>query len=223
MNIKFLGHSAVELNTDINILIDPFISKNPLCRQSPDDFFPDAILLTHGHRDHLGDTIEIALRAGCVVYAVAELAGWLVSQGAKVHGFNIGGSFLISETKVTSIEAVHSSSTPDGSYAGVACGFVIEYAGQILYHAGDTSQFAGMSLIGSKYKIDAAMLPIGGNYTMDIADAVRAAEMLSPRICIPIHYNTFPVITCDPLNFKRQLADISINCEIMSPGDEITL
>ncbi len=223
MEINFLGHAAAFINTDLKILIDPFISQNPLCSQHPDEFSPDAILLTHGHRDHIGDTVSIALRTGCTVYAMAELSRWLAKQGVKVHGFNTGGSLSIGETIVSVVEAVHSSSCPDGSYGGLACGFIIRYNMKTFYHAGDTSLFAGMSLIGVKYDIDAAMLPIGGNYTMDSVDASSAVSLLSPAVCIPMHFNTFPAVMCNPDEFKELLADSRTEYRLMQPGETLVL
>ena len=223
MDINFLGHAAVRIKTDIDILIDPFISQNPLCSNSPDEFSPDIIMLTHGHGDHIGDTIRIALRSGATVYAMAELSRWLARQEVKIHGFNTGGSFSIRNTKISAVEAVHSSSCPDGSYGGLACGFIIQHNGRTLYHAGDTSLFSGMSLIGEKYNIDAAMLPIGGNYTMDSADAFRAVSLLSPDVCIPMHFNTFPAIMCDPGKFKALLSNSNTEYMLLQPGETYSI
>jgi len=150
MNLKFLGHAAVLLETDIKILIDPYISKNPLCKNSPEDFSPDVIILTHGHGDHIGDTIEIAKRTECTVYAMAELAKWLSKNGVKTHGFDIGGDLNISSTSISIVPAIHSSSCPDGSYGGLACGFVIKHNERTFYHSGDTALFSDMKLLGKK-------------------------------------------------------------------------
>jgi len=219
MDINFLGHAAVRIKTDIDILIDPFISQNPLCSKSPDEFSPDIILLTHGHGDHIGDTVSIALRTNTTVYAMAELSRWLARQDVKIHGFNTGGSFIIGKTNISVVEAVHSSSCPDGSYGGLACGFIIQFNGKTLYHSGDTSLFAGMSLIGEKYNIDVAMLPIGGNYTMDSVDAFRAVSLLLPDVCIPMHFNTFPAVMCNPDEFETLLSNSNTKYKLMQPGD----
>ena len=120
-------------------------------------------------------------------------------------------------------QAIHSSSCPDGSYGGLACGFVVEYSGKVFYHAGDTALFTDMRLIGENHAIDAAMLPIGGNYTMDVHDAVRAAKMLSPVLCIPMHYNTFPLVKCDPGAFWSLLKASGIECKILDPGESIII
>lgn len=223
MELQYLGHAAALIKTDVEILIDPFISNNPLCNSKPEEFSPDAILITHGHGDHFGDTLSIALRTGCTVYAMAELSRWISKNGANVIGFNTGGSFSIGNTKVSVVEAVHSSSCPDGSYGGLACGFVIQNGINTIYHAGDTSVFTGMSLIGDKYDIDIAMLPIGGHYTMDSADARIAVDLLSPAMCIPMHYNTFPAVMCDPMEFGKLLRDSKTKYAPLGPGDSIEL
>lgn len=223
MNIRFLGHAAVSLETDINILIDPYISKNPLCSSKPEEFSPDVILLTHGHGDHLGDTIEIAKRTKCTVYAIAELSKWLAKNNIKTHGFNVGGNLKISSTEISVVNAIHSSSCPDGTYAGLACGFIIQHDKKTFYHAGDTALFSDMKLLGDKYDIDVAMLPIGGNYTMGIEDAVKAVKYLSPKICIPMHFNTFSLITCNPQNFKSQIETLGFGCNVLKPGSSIVI
>ena len=223
MNIKFLGHSAVLLETDVIILIDPFISNNPLCRNTPEEFFPDIIILTHGHSDHIGDTIEIAQRTACTVYAMAELANWISEKGVKTHGFNIGCELNISTTSIYVTQAIHSASCPDGSYGGLACGFVIRYNEKTFYHSGDTALFSDMKLIGKKFRIDVAMLPIGNNYTMGITDAVKAVEYLSPVTVIPMHYNTFPLICCNPGDFKISVENLGYKCNILQPGMNLLL
>jgi len=223
MKIKFLGHAAVMLTTDSEILIDPFMTNNPLCDLSPSSVEPDAIILTHGHGDHIGDTIEIARRTGCAVYAMAELSRYLNSQGVKTHGFNSGGSFVINNSKIKVVQAIHSSSCPDGSYGGLACGFIVEYKEKTFYHAGDTDLFTDMKLIGENHSIDVAMLPIGGNYTMDASDAAKAARLLSPGLCIPMHYNTFPLVKCDPDVFCSLINASGVECKILAPGESIII
>lgn len=222
MEIIYIGHSGVIVRTDLTIMIDPFILNNPLCSNLPEDFSPDAIFLTHGHYDHIGDALSISLRTGCKIYAMAELSKWLSAQGAKVHGFNIGGSVRIGSNLVSIVEAIHSSSCPDGSYGGLACGIVIQSEGKTLYHAGDTALFEGMKYIGRKFIIDVAMLPIGGNYTMDFIDAAVASAYLKPKICIPIHFNTFPAICCNPTDFENELNLIGLKYKLLEPGEAFT-
>ena len=223
MKIIYHGHAFIEIETDFNILIDPFITGNPLCNSSPENFNPDYILLTHGHRDHYGNTEDIAVRTSCKIYAMAELAKWISARGYSAVGFNLGGTLKIGKTLISVVEAVHSNSTPDGNYGGIACGFVIQHQGHTIYCAGDTSYFSDMKLIGQKYDIDVAFLPIGGTYTMDCEDALAAAQAISPDICIPIHYNTFEAITANPEVFYAGFSDKGINCRILTPGSSITL
>lgn len=223
MEIIFHGHSFIEIKTDINILIDPFITGNPLCISSPDSFNPDYILLTHGHRDHYGDTEIITGKTGCRIYAMAELSKWISSRGFSCSGFNLGGSFKLGRTRINVVEARHSNSTPDGSYGGLACGFVINYDGNSVYCAGDTSYFGDMKYIGRKFDLDIAFIPIGGTYTMDSEDALTAAEALLPDICIPIHFNTFEAVKADSKVFCSLLVQKGIDCRILEPGSGITI
>ena len=221
MLIRYHGHSFLELQTDSTILVDPFITGNPLCTSAVDSFNPDAILLTHGHRDHYGDTEAIAKNNSCKVYSIAELSKWVSALGIDSFGFNIGGSFNINKTKIFAVEAKHSNSTPDGSYGGLACGFVVLFEDKTIYIAGDTSYFSDMKLIGKKFKIDCAFIPIGGTYTMDTEDAALAAKDISPDICVPVHYNTFSAVSADVGKFCSYLVHLGINCIIIEPGGSI--
>ena len=222
--IRFLGHSAFYIEGEgLKALIDPFLSDNPVAAAKPEEFNDiNAIFLTHGHGDHMGDTISIAQRTKAVVFTCNELAGYLSSKGIKTEGMHIGGRAVFSFGKVKLTPAWHGCPIVEGDevrYGGVACGFVIEVDGKKIYHSGDTGLTMEMTLL-EKETIDVALLPIGGYYTMDIQDAARAVEMIRPRVAIPMHYNTFPKIKADPKEFAKLVGEMFTEVKILEPGEE---
>ena len=224
MKITYYGQSFVQLESNgDSILIDPFITGNPLCSIKPDDVKCNFIILTHGHGDHLGDAIDIAKKNNACVIATFELAEYVNKKGVEVHHLNLGGGYNFPFGRVKLTLAHHSSSTPDGTYMGEAAGALITMDGKTFYHAGDTSLFYDMKLIGEMNKIDFAFLPIGDNFTMGIDDAVKAAEFINAPVVIPIHYNTFDVIKADPEDFKKKIESIGKKCVILNPGESIEL
>ena len=204
MSITYLGHSAFEIKIgDKKILIDPFLVKMPNYDYSD----VTDIFVTHGHGDHLGSAIEISKQTGARITAVFELANYCATKGANVNGINLGAWLDFDWGKVIAVPAFHSSSTPEGIYAGCPCGYVFEIEGKIIYHAGDTCLNSEMKIIGDIYQPDIAMLPVGGQYTMDIEMAVIASEMLNVTAVIPMHYNTFEAINVDITEFERQIRE----------------
>ena len=202
MQIKYLGHSAFELKiNDKKILIDPFL----VLSLDYDTNGVTDIFVTHGHGDHLGNAIEISKETGAKITAVFELANYCASKGANANGINIGGWLDFEWGRVLPVIAFHSSSTPEGIYAGCPCGFIFEIENKVIYHAGDTCLNSEMKIIGELYQPDIAMLPIGGNYTMDIEQAIIASEWLGASGIIPMHYNTFDTINVDITEFERQI------------------
>jgi len=198
--ITYLGHSAFQILTaGKTILIDPFLSGNPLATVSAADVAPDFIIVSHGHGDHVGDTVDIAKRTGALVITNYEIATWLQKQGVKkTHDMNIGGSCSFDFGVLKLTIAHHSSMLPDGSNGGNPSGLLLKTLdGSRVYHACDTALFSDMTLIGDE-GLKVAILPIGDNYTMGPEEAVRAIEFLRPETAIPCHYNTFPVIRQDP-------------------------
>ncbi len=196
--LRWLGHSAVWIETDgAKLLIDPFLTHNPVAAEKAEKLNPDYILVTHGHFDHVGDTVEIARRSGATVIANYEISEWLGKQGVQVHGMQPGGAFRFSFGKVKLTQAIHGSALPDGSNGGIACGlhFFLN-DGSRIYHAGDTALFGDMRLIGEE-GVDLACLPIGDNFTMGPDDSIRAIGLLAPAQVMPIHYNTFELIKQD--------------------------
>ncbi len=228
MKITYFGHSAFMVESGkYEILIDPFLRNNPLFEQkSFDSLHPDYILVTHGHGDHLGDTIELAKKNNSIVIAPFELASFIGSQEVKTHPMHIGGAFQFPFGRVKLTIAVHGSAyinDEDSSiiYTGNPCGFLLNISNYIIYHAGDTGLFYDMKLIGDLNKIDLALLPIGDNFTMGIDDAVKAVEFLNPKKIIPIHYNTFDLIKSDPLKFQQLIPDKEVI--IMQPNTKIVV
>ncbi len=224
MKITRLGHSAFLLEGRDRILIDPFLTGNPKASTTADKVECDIICVTHGHGDHLGDAVAIARRTGATVASIVELSDWLEKTGVKSIGFNMGGSTKIRNTTVTMVPAFHSSSVgaPGLEFsAAMAVGMVVD-SGKVVYHAGDTTVFSDMKLIGELYKPDVALLPIGGFYTMDARLAAMAVSLIQPKIAIPMHYNTWPLIEQDPKEFER-LAKKSSKAKIviMEPGETL--
>jgi len=225
MKITFLGHSCIEIsNKDYTVFIDPFITGNPAAIITKDDVKKcDYIILTHGHGDHYGDTDFLAEKFGSTVLATFELATYTAKKGIKTHELNIGGGFNFPVGRVKLTPAHHSSSTPDGNYAGEPAGVIVNIDGKTIYHAGDTSLFNDMKITGDTNKIDFAFLPIGDNYTMGVDDAVKATEFLKADTVIPVHYNTFDLIKADVEDFKRKVESIGKKCLILKPGESINL
>lgn len=206
MNIHYLGHSAFEIETKgKKILIDPFLVSVP--NYKPENIYD--IFVTHGHGDHLGSAIDISSKTGAPITAVFELANYCAKKGAKAIDMGLGAWKNYSWGRAILVPAFHSSTTPEGTYAGCPCGFVFDIEGIIIYHAGDTCLNSEMKVIGELYQPDVAMLPIGGKYTMDIEHAVKASEWLQVTSVIPMHYNTFEPINVDIDDFKRQIREIS--------------
>ncbi len=225
MKISYHGHSIVKIETKgKTILIDPFITGNKLTDLQADNEKPDVILLTHGHNDHVGDTMDIAKREDILVVAPNELAVWLGFQGVKTHGMNIGGSKEFDFGTVKYTQAFHSSSytTEDNEiiYTGMPAGILLTIEDKVIYHAGDTSLFSDMKLYGEE-GIDVAFLPIGDNFTMGPKDAAKAVELLQPKLTIPVHFNTFPPIELDPEDFKSLVTNHEV--KILEPGEVIEL
>jgi L-ascorbate metabolism protein UlaG (beta-lactamase superfamily) len=225
--VQWLGHACLLIESDgKRVLIDPFLSGNPMAAAKPDEVEADVILVSHGHEDHLGDTLAIARRTGATVVANYELGTWLKGQGlTKVHGMQHGGGCQVDPAiHVKLTVAFHGSTLPGGGYGGNPCGFLVSFAdGSRIYDAADTALFGDMKLIGEE-GIDLAILPIGGHYTMDPGDAVRAAKLVGAKFVIPGHYNTFPAIQQDPQAFKADLeARTGSKGVVLAPGESFEL
>lgn len=229
MTVKFtwLGHSAFALEVDGHaVLIDPFLNGNPLAAAAPDDLAAEVILLSHGHGDHLGDTVSIAKRTGASVVTNFEISNWLKEQGVEnVQGLNVGGQYDFGFMTIKTTPAIHSSSLPDGSNGGLSCGYVIttENRGQRLYFAGDTALFSDMQLVGDE-RIDLAFLPIGDYFTMGPDDALKALNYVRPKFVVPMHYNTFPPIVQDASSWANRVSsETNAQPIILDPGGSYTL
>ncbi len=221
--VTYLGHSGFLIETGEHTLtIDPFLSGNPLATHAADDIKPTFILVTHGHGDHLGDSLQLARDNGATIIAPFELAQFCAAQGAEVHPMHIGGAYRFPFGRVKLTQALHGSAFIDDdgiTYTGNPVGFLVELPNLTLYHAGDTGLFSDMKLIGDTSAIDLALLPIGDNFTMGPDDALLAAGLLHPKLVIPMHYNTFDVIQQDPAEFVSRLAQAGIEGLVMAPGD----
>lgn len=223
--VRWLGHAALALETaGQHILIDPFLGDNPAAAVKPEQVKADYILVSHGHGDHVGDTVKIAKRTGATVICNFEISLWLEKQGVKAHGMQHGGGHQFPFGRVKLTLAFHGSMLPDGSNGGNPCGFLITLNdGKKIYDAADTGLFGDMRLIGEE-GIDLALLPIGDNYTMGPDDALRAVKLIEPKTVVPIHYNTWPPIAQDAEAWARRVrAETRSDPVVLQPGQEVTL
>jgi L-ascorbate metabolism protein UlaG (beta-lactamase superfamily) len=224
IELTWYGHATWRVRLDdTHVIIDPFFTNNPKAPFSAEEVEADYIIVTHGHGDHMADAEAIAKRTGATIIANAEIARWFGERDVETHGQHIGGGFHYPFGYVKLTIAVHGSSLPDGSYGGMPAGVLITAQGKKIYHAGDTGLFASMSLIGDE-GLDVALLPIGDNYTMGPDDALRAVDLLRPRIVIPMHYETWELIAQDPHAWAERVgAETDSRPLILDPGDSYTL
>lgn len=226
VKLTFLGHSCFLIEHGAHkIIVDPFLTGNPVATAKPDDFKVDYVMLTHGHGDHLGDAIEMAKKNDATIISNYELSVYFDQKGIKkTVGPQIGGGCVLPFGSVKLTIAHHGSTLgSELAYGGCPVGFIIRIGGKTIYHSGDTGLFLDMKLIGELDKIDLALLPIGGFFTMDIHDAAKAVEFLHPRRVIPMHYNTFDLIKADPLEFARKAKHHGSDCIVLKPGESYTL
>jgi L-ascorbate metabolism protein UlaG (beta-lactamase superfamily) len=221
-DVRWLGHSAFHLSGGgADVLVDPFLTGNPKAPVSADELPADVILLTHGHGDHLGDTVAIAQRTGATVLAIVELAAEIEAAGVEnVVNPNLGGTVQFDWGWVKLVPAWHTALTPNGT-PHMPAGLLIHYGGHLIYHLGDTALFSDLQLIARRgTKVDLALVPIGGHFTMDRFDAVTAVEFVQPAQVIPIHYGTFPPIETDAQAFKQDVQNAGFSqVYVLQPGD----
>jgi L-ascorbate metabolism protein UlaG (beta-lactamase superfamily) len=217
--LTYFSHSAWMIESGVHrILIDPFLDDNPTSPVKARDVKPDFIIVTHAHGDHFGDTLAIAKNNRAMVIANFEIAGYCADHGVQSHGMHIGGSRTFPFGRVKFTPAWHGSTFPDGSSGGTPTGVLIMLEGKTIYHSGDTGLFSDMKLIAEMNPIDIAMIPIGDNFTMGLADAVKAVEFLKPKKVLPMHYQTFDVINSDPAEFKKLVQKLGVDVQVLKYG-----
>lgn len=222
--LTYLGHSAVFIEKDWDgILIDPFITGNPVADFDFKKKRISHIIVTHAHLDHLGDAIAISKHTGAPIIAVFELANYCMEKGAKAIGVNLGGCLNFGWGSVRFLSAAHSSSNPDLPYGGLAASVLLDIDGTTIYHAGDSALMSEYSLIGELYNPYYALLPIGGYYTMDMNEAAVAAKMLFSMEIIPIHYNTFNNIKVNVNKFVDLIESQGQKCLPLKPNEYVEL
>ncbi len=224
VKLTYYGHACFLVEGGgATAIIDPFLEGNPTAVVKPGDVKVDYVLVSHAHGDHWGDTEVIARNNDALVIANHEISVHAANLGLRTHGLHIGGGYDFPFGRVQLTIAHHGSSFPDGSYGGNPAGFLLTIEDKKVYHACDTGLFYDMKLIGER-GIDVAILPIGDNYTMGPEDALKAVQLIGPKVVVPIHYGTFDVIRQDPQRFKEAVeASTSTECVILNPGDSITL
>ena len=218
MQLTWLGHSCVLFSGTKKVLVDPFIEGGSVAATSP-----DIVAITHGHSDHMEEAVSLARRT----VAITELARYLRAKGVPAESMNIGGTMVLDGVSFTMTPAVHSTAVEEagpGFSGGAAAGFVIGMDGLKVYHAGDTALFSDMKLIGELYRPDAALLPIGGRYTMGVTEAMMAANFIGAKTIIPIHYNTWDRIAADPLALKKAVERTTdLKVMVLRPGGSLEL
>ena len=226
MKITYLAHSCFLIETSrARLIIDPFLTGNPLAPVKAADLNVDYILCSHGHEDHTGDALGLSKRCGAPIIANYEIAEYFAAQGAQTPGMNPGGAFSFPFGRVKLTLAFHSSSVNAGLnpvYLGNPCGLIIQADGKTIYHAGDTALFLDMQLI-AKFGLDVALVPIGDNFTMGIEDAAAALDLLKPKVAVPMHYNTWPLIAIDPQRFVEAAARTDHTVEVLKPGESLSV
>ena len=222
LEIRYLGHSAVWLSDGkTKVVIDPFLTGNPVAPVGVGEVQADLILVTHAHGDHFGDAVALSKKGGTVV-STFEIATYAEKHGAKAVPMNIGGTYRFPGGWLKWFPAWHSSSFPDGTYGGMPMGVVVELGGKRIYHAGDTALFSDMRLIG-ELGLDLAFLPIGDHFTMGPEDALKALELVKPKRVVPIHYNTFPPIQQNGEAFAAKAKEKGVEGHALKPGGVLVL
>lgn len=215
LDITYLGHSAFLLGDGTHAaVIDPFLTGNPLASHTPAQIRCKTVILTHGHEDHVGDTVAIAKANRATVIGCHEISVWAGEQGLEAIGTNPGGKVATDFGWVAFTQAFHSSSY-QGRYMGAPCGVVVRMGGVTLYHCGDTGLFSDMKMLGELYRPDVACIPVGDRYTMGHELATKAAEWIAPKVAIPMHYRTFPILEQDASGFRPQ----GVEVKLLDPGE----
>lgn len=224
MKLRWLGHSCFIIEENDRIIVDPFITGNPVCNLKVDEVKVDIVAVTHGHADHLGDGIEIARKNNAIFVAIHEIAQYASGKGVTAEGINMGGGVKVKNTEIFMTPAWHSSGLDETNFvvSTSPAGLIIK-SGKTVYHAGDTCLFSDMKLIGEIYEPDVALLPIGGRYTMDVKQALMAVELIKADLNIPMHYNTFDLIKADANEFKRIAEERGFKVVVLKPDEEIEI
>jgi L-ascorbate metabolism protein UlaG (beta-lactamase superfamily) len=217
MEITLLGHSGVKIQGSRTIYIDPFLTGNPAASTTPEEITEaDIVIVTHYHSDHLGDSFAICKKTGATCVGIHEISVDAEAEGIPTEGMNIGGTIEVKGVKIHMVQALHSAEKGDPA------GVVVEMDGKKIYHAGDTGLSLDMKLIGEFFKPDLSFIPIGDRYTMGVPSAAKAVEFIQTKKVIPVHYNTFPIVSADPEEFKRRVGDLA-EVIILKPGESYSL